>query len=364
MPRAVNKKGVKAQTSNVPSTHALPAPFQPVTGEVLSFTDTLPENHIYIVHVETTPPGLRKQAFLVPVILNLIILSGLCWRLYYAVPAYLEQMITILGHETRWTVKPNALSWNDLGNILFYRTFLLSMDYVIFGFGGRWPLEFVFGDKYGRYAGPCGWKKYVGFSRSKEAVVRRGRKWDNPIYEKQVDRKKQSKPEKSWTKDEELAVYSKCSDALRKDITSKNALSLLDKDWDLDYQAMIDATVLLEKKSMSYKDIDQVVLAPWQGRWYCWYPHGLEVGSEERSVTEKDEKLEGFKKRLAEIGCEDVFYRWIELIQYETSRPNAFTEERKKAVVQEFRKMLRSRSKDDEAFIALIGGPSELPGLR
>lgn len=359
-----NQQSALLQTngSTTINTHAPPSPFTAASAALLPLADTLPTDHVFIVHVETTPPGLRKQAFLVPIILNLVILSGLCWRLYYAVPTYLEQMITILGYETQWTVKPRALDWSDLGVILFYRTFLLSMDYVIFGLAGRWPYYFVFGDKYGRYTGPCGWKWAVGFDRKQEPVVRRGRKWDMSIYAKEAERKNSSKPEKSWTKEEELAVHTKCSDALRTSMTTKNALTLLDKDWDLDYAGMVDATYLLDTAKISTTDIDRVVLVPWQGKWYTWYPHASEA-SAGQPAGEKDENLENFRKHLVKLGCEDVFYRWIELIQYETSQPGGFTVARRQAAEAELRKMLQTRYKDDKAFIDSLGGLASIPGL-
>lgn len=351
-----------ANTASALTAHAPPAPFKSAPAALLPLAETLPTDHVFLVHVESTPPGMRKQTFLVPIILNLIILSGLCWRLYYAVPTYLEQMITIMGYETRWTVKPKALAWHDLGEILFYRTFLLSMDYVIFGLLGRWPYEFLFGDKHGRYVGPCSWKWTVGFSRKQEPIVRRGRKWDSPIYAKPAERKKLNKAEKSWTQEEELTIHTKCSDALSTAATTKNALTLLDKDWDLDYAGMVDATELLDASQISIMDLDRVVLVPWQGKWYSWYPHASQAPTD-RPVGAKDEKLENFRKHLSELNCDDIFYRWIELIQYETSQPGGFTAERRKSAEAELRKMLKSKQKDDEAFITSVGGLTSIPGL-
>lgn len=324
----------------------------------------MPRDHVFVVHPEQTPPALRRQAFIVPVLLNLIISAGLCWRLYHAVPVYLEQLITILGYETSWTVTPKNLAWGDLINIVGSRTILLTIDYVIFGILGRWPYEFLFGDRYGRYVGCAVWKWDVGFTRPKEPVVRRGRKWDVPIFLDEEERKKQAKPGDTWTKEEELAVYTKCTDALRKSQTSKNALSLLDKDWDLDYRAMVDTTELIDQTKLSLDDVDHVVLVPWQGKWYSWYPHKVEATDGHTDpIPERDEKLEGFKKHLIELGCEDVFYRWIEIVQYETSQPARFTQAKKNEAEQELRRMLRSRKRDDESFVQAVGGLQNVPGL-
>ncbi|KAK5940124.1 hypothetical protein PMZ80_007542 [Knufia obscura] len=341
-----------------------PSPFESAPVSLLSLTKYLPRDHVFIVHLEQTPPALRRQAFIVPVLLNLIITAGLCLRLYYAVPVYLEQLVTILGYETSWTVKPKGLAWGDLMYILAYRTMLLTFDYAIFGLLGRWPYEFLFGNKYGRYMGCAGWKWEVGFNRSKEPVVRRGRTWDIPIFQDEEQRKNQGKPETSWTKEEELAVYTKCTDALRRTQTSKNALSLLDRDWDLDYNAMVDTTELVDQAKINLEDIDHVALVPWQDQWYSWYPHRVKTADGHvEPVEEKDERLESFKKHLIGLNCEDVFYRWIEIVQYETSQPARFTATKREEAEQELRRMLRSRKKNDEAFIQAVGGLQNVPGL-
>ena len=273
-------------------------------------------------------------------------------------------MITILGYETSWTVAPKSLGWGDLMNILANRTLLLTIDFAIFGLLGRWPYEFLFGDKYGRYMGCAGWKWNVGFDRPKEPVVRRGRKWDLPIFQDEEQRKNLGKPEKSWTKEEELAAYTKSTDALRKAQTSKSALSLLDRDWDLDYKAMVDATDLVDQKKLSLDAIDHVVLVPWQGTWYSWYPHRVETENGHiEPVQERDERLESFKKHLIDLKCEDIFYRWIEIVQYETSQPTGFTSAKRKKAEQELRRMLRLRNKDDDALIRNVGGLQNIPGL-
>lgn len=350
-------------TSTTASTTFPPSPFQLAPQAVLPLADRLPKDHVFLVHLEDTPPDLRRHTFLVPILLNLFITVGLCARLIYAAPVYLEQLITIFGYETKWTVHPKTLGWLDLIGILGERTILLATDYVLFGLLGRWPWEFLFGDRYGRYVGAAGWKWNVGFSRRPEPIVRRGRKWDVPIFASEKERKKQGKPEKFWTKEEELLIYTNGSEGLRKINTSKNALSLLDRDWDLDYCAMVDATELLDKGSIKSNDLDHVILVPWNGRWYCWYPHSTGASIMAEVSGQQDDKLEKFKKTLVELGCEDVFYRWIEIIQYETNQPGALSAKKKQEAEQELRRMLRDRKKDDESFMKSIGGSNGVPGL-
>jgi len=366
-PKSAGKPSV-ASTTSPPASSAiadsLPSPFEPVSTVLASFVKTLPKDHIYIVHLEKTSFSTKRSAFLVPVLLNLIITAGLCWRIYYAVPIYLEQLITIFGHETSWTVQPGAMDTIGLVTVVSSRTVLLMIDYGLFGFLGRWPWEFIFGDKYGRYTGAFGWKRNVGFHRQEEVIVRRGRKWDVPIYLDEQHRKGQGKPGKAWTKEEELAVYTKCSDGLRKATVAKTALSLLDKDWDLDYRAMLDATELVDDGKLRTQDLDRVVLVPWDRKWYLWYPDRSETANGAvNTQVQEDSELETFKQHLIDIKCEDIFYRWVEIVQYETSLPSGFTAKRRKEAEEELRGMLKARHKDDQAFWEAIGGISGVPGL-
>lgn len=365
-PKPASKSSFTTTTtsSNLSSTTCPPSPFELAPQAILPLADRLPKDHVFLVHIERSPPDLKRHTFLVPILLNLLITIGLCIRLYYAAPVYLEQLITIFGYETQWTVQPGKLAWFDLIGILGERTILLATDYICFGMLGRWPWEFLFGDRYGRHVGAAGWKWTVGFDRKLEPVVRRGRKWDLPIFAPEKERRKQSKPEKSWTKEEEILVYTKCSEALRKQITIKNALSLLDRDWDLDYCAMVEATELLDQGTMKFDDIDHVALVPWNGRWHCWYPHHTGAAETVQVAGQQDVKLENFKKGLIQLGCEDVFYRWIELIQYETNnQTGGLSAAKKDEAEKDLRRMLKDRKKDDEAFMRSIGGTAGVPGL-
>ena len=353
-----------ATTASSKVFNAPPEPFKPVSSNLYPLTECMPEDHVIVVHPEKTPAALRKQTFVVPVLLNSVLLIVLCHRIFYAVPIYLEQIITIMGFETAYTVHPKELPWADLLSVLGSRTMLLSFDYVLFGLLGRWPLEFLMGNKHGRYVGCAAWKWNIGFERKTEIIVRRGRKWDTSLFESDVHRLKQGLPGKSWSKEEELSVYNKATTALDRLTTSKSALSLLDKNWDLDYKAMVDATDFFDERKLSIDDIDHVVLVCWGGRWYFWYPHKSTASNElDKNVQQQDVKLEKFKKVLTDHKCDDVFYRWIEIVQYETAQPGGFTVLKKKEAEQELRKLLTRRKQDSDQIFNAVGGVHEIPGL-
>jgi len=151
---------------------------------------------------------------------------------------------------------------------------------------------------------------------------------------------------------------------LRKATVAKTALSLLDKDWDLDYRAMLDATELVDDGKLRTQDLDRVVLVPWDRKWYLWYPDRSETANGAvNTQVQEDSELETFKQHLIDIKCEDIFYRWVEIVQYETSLPSGFTAKRRKEAEEELRGMLKARHKDDQAFWEAIGGISGVPGL-
>lgn len=372
MPRAGSKKTTRESATSATRvtksavTDAPPAPFAPIPAGLAAFTNTLPTDHVFLLHADTSTSALRRKVFIVPVLLNTFLAGLLIWRLYYAVPEYLYQVLTIFGYQTSWTVDTQAMPAVDIFKVITSRTAYLMIDYLIFFVLGRWPYEFLFGSKYGRFTGAAGWKLSVGFNREKEAVVRRGRGWDDSIFASEVIRREQGKTGAQWTKEEELIVYTRCTAALRKTYTSRTSYLLLDKDWDLDFQGMIDANELIDEGKLNWADMDHVVLVPFSDHWFCWYPHAVESRGEAVPIPElptRDERLETLRQKLIAMDCEDLFYRWIEIVQYETSREGGFDSLRKKAAVEELQSMLKERGLDEHDFWQSIGGEGMLPGL-
>lgn len=70
-----------------------------------------------------------------------------------------------------------------------------------------------------------------------------------------------------------------------------------------------------------------------------------------------------FKDRLTAIGKENLFFRWIELIQYESSQPGGFTPERQQDAVVKAKELFERQGVDFEQFIKDIGGLDGIPGL-
>lgn len=63
------------------------------------------------------------------------------------------------------------------------------------------------------------------------------------------------------------------------------------------------------------------------------------------------------------LGKESVFFRWIELIQYESSQPGGFTPQRRVDTIEKARQLFEEQGIEFEEFLESVGGIQALPGL-
>ncbi|OAP63140.1 hypothetical protein AYL99_02367 [Fonsecaea erecta] len=356
--KRANRPATSSTTSTKPPTSTAsnpPAPFQYAPTSLRPFLATLPTDHIYLVHLDHTPPSLKKRVFAVPALLNVAITTALCFRLYYAVPVYLEQIITIFGYDTAYKIDTKTAGVGELMNAVISRTALLMLDYVIFGWIGSWPREFVFGSRLLRSVGPVEWRMTMGF-RDTEIIVRRGRLWDTPLL-------LGDKPDeaKTWNLDDELTIKVKVDPAMRHEILEKTGFLLLDRDWDLDYKAMLDAHRLVEKGVIQLKELENLALAYHEKQWLVWKVH--ETTDLTANGQQQDSTVERFRRILTDLGAQAVFFRWIEIVQYETSQPGGFTQGRQAEAIRELRARLEKKGVDYAKFWEDIGGQAGLPGF-
>lgn len=349
------RKGFKSTSTPKPSTTPakvtkFPTPWEAVSGGLEAFTSTLPSDHIYVVHVDKTPVAAKKQAFLVPIVLNTLIVLGMIARIYYAAPIYLSLIIDVFNIDTSYAIDPSIATKKDIVSTVFARTFLFASDYAIFWLIGSWPREFVAGSAINRFVGPLGWRMSVGLQKE-EIIVRRGRKWDISI----------AQPEKDWSVEDELTMKVKVEAAMSRSYTSKTGLSLLDRDWDLDYKGMTDAHRFIEDGRAKIEELEDCALVSYQDQWLFWRVH--EKVSEASGAG--DPKVQAFKQKLADHGCESVFYRYMELLQYETNQPVADLDEVRSRLEQELKRSMKAKKPDVDfdQFLKDIGGPESIPGF-
>lgn len=352
MPRSA-KKGPKvtaiSNSSNAaPKTTQIPPPFvSPSASFADAFLSLLPQSHVYLLHIDTTPATLKRRVFLVPVCMNVLITLGLVIRAYFALPVYLALLIATFGYASEATIDLKQSGYGALFGITASRTMLLLGDYVLFSLLGSWPWNFVFGNEESRFGSPSKWRWYLGF-QEKEILVRSSKRWDRGLVP-------------NWTQDDEVTLKSKIMPTVQEDKLAKSGLLLLDKDWNLDYAAMVEAHRLVKEGKLKLDDFEKAVLVYHQPArsWMIW-----EMNQEDmpQKAKQRDALLK-FKDKLAAMGHEDLFYRWVELVQYESTMPGGFTQERQAAAMREARRMFNEAGVDFEKFWIEIGGSRGMPGL-
>lgn len=352
MARTSAKKAAKAPAKTnttkpeSPPNTELPSPFvSPSSDLVSTFLSTLDSAHIYIFHVDTTPSTLKHRVFLVPVCMNILTVLGLAIRAYYALPVYGALLLATFGHQSEARVETS--DYSALLGITAGRTMLFLTDYMLFAIVGSWPWNFVFGNEANRYGSPVKWRRNVRF-QDKEIIVRSSRKWDMSLVP-------------NWTLDDELTVKHKIMPAVQKDYLAKSGYLLMDKNWELDFAAMVDAHMVVKEEKLKFDDFDKAVAVYHQPTksWMIW-----QVAREDVPKTaEQRDTMIKFKDKLTEMGHENLFYRWVELVQYESTMPGGFTEGRQASAMREARRMFTQSGVDFAKFWEEVGGSQGMPGL-
>lgn len=283
--------------------------------------------------------------------MNIILSLVLVWRLYYAIPMYFDLLIGTMGYYSTTLVDVRASTRSQLFNITVTRTLTLLGDYMLFTLLGSWPWRFVFGVAATRYSSPLRWRMALGF-KDREVIVRQSRMWDKSLLP-------------DWTLDDELTLKDKIMPALDKKYLEKTGYLLEDKNWSLDFQAIIDAHSLIDAKKLGFRDFDKAVLVFYppsngpHGGWMIWH-----VSKEDETQTAaQQDNLVRFKDKLTAMGHEDLFYRWVELVQYESNSPGGFTPGRQATAMREAKRMFEAKGIDFAKFWQEVGGMEGMPGL-
>ena len=124
---------------------------------------------------------------------------------------------------------------------------------------------------------------------------------------------------------------------------------------------MLDAHRLAEKGTIQLQDLENLALVYYQKQWLIWRIH--EAPDLAVQAGQGDNVVEKFRNKLADLGAEDVFFRWIEIVQFETSQPGGFTQGRQAEAVRELKKRLEKKEIDFATFWEDIGGQAGLPGF-
>ncbi|KAI3319826.1 hypothetical protein HD806DRAFT_508059 [Xylariaceae sp. AK1471] len=315
----------------------LPPPFKRPPEVLQPIIDTFNEKHVYIMHIDNKPPEFKRKVFMVPVLMNLAIVALFLWRLYYIGPYYLSLVASAMGYWNETTMFVEEMSWEEIFPEVSRRAFTFMLDFLLFVFLWPWPVDFAFGQQHGN---PVAWRRSIGF-RKREVVVRRSRKWSEKVGDVVSDGEDGTNVARSVF----LARVSAATGPMV--LGDKTGYVLMDGDWDLDWAAMVDATTMVDKKLAAIEAFTLVILV-YQEDW-GWLCVDLK-GEAEAQVDGRRRQVLLFRDALAAIGKEDLFYRWIEIVQYESSQPGGFGPEKQEAAAKQIRELFSKEGVDFDQF--------------
>jgi hypothetical protein len=320
-------------------------PFVKAPSLLQPFLEPLSTKEIYLVHIDTHPPDFKKQLFIVPVLLNAAIILLIAYRVYNGAFIYPALLAMAIGRTSSMTVDTSAISWNEFGSLILRRTVTFAFDYFLITLFVGWPIRFI--------RGPVNWRRAIGF-RDREVVVRQSRKsWSQKLVRNR------------WIYDDEETVRDKIVPAVSPERVKKSGFLLVDADWDLDYDAMVRAhrSIDLTRKGEGIQ-LDEyrtaVLVHTDEDGWLIW--RVADEGSKDKE--QQRDQIFAFREKLASMGKEDLFFRWVELVQYESSQPGGFTPERQRSTMLQVQKMFEAKNVDFPRLWREVGGEEgDLPNL-
>ncbi|KAF2263785.1 hypothetical protein CC78DRAFT_496332 [Lojkania enalia] len=332
---------------------SIPEPFSPAPMEILPLLSTFSKDSVYITHVDSHPAWFKRRIFLVPVSLNITIAILLAWRAYIAIPFYWAIFQSVFGNHNETTIEYAKSSWGELAGQVIWRGMVFMFDFMLFRIVGPWPWTFFFE----RPGNPASWRLSAGF-RNEEVYIRVSRGWNaKDLLGEAEGSTGKAGGDSPFFKMRILPAV----DARR--LREKTGYLLMDKDWDLEFAAMTAATWLLDKKEVPMELLRKSVFV-WvggqeSGQWAVWDCWKLDEGSE----TEARKKIMLFKDRLTAMGKESLFFKWVELVQFESSVPGGFTHERQVATAEKAKTLFEEQGVDFEQLANDIGGLEGMPGM-
>ena len=341
-------KSPSTSKSAAPTSVDLPKPFSRPSPKLDEFLPKLSKQHFYITHIDTKPRDFKQKIFLVPVLMNFLLIGGIIWRIKFIGPYYMKVCFSLMGGYTNETTIDTANTpMGDILREIFRRAVIFMIDLLIYVFIWPWPRDFFAGRTIGN---PVAWRLGVGF-RDREIIVRRSRRWDQAVTN---------------VLDEESPATQELFSNLRQAVdpmwmNEKTGYLMLNKEWDLDWRAMVKATKLVDKKQMALEDFMTTILVHHQE--FGWLTVEFNQAGGSAKEEEGRRKIVAFKDELTSLGKENLFFRWIELVQYESSQPGGFGPERQLRTTEKAREMFEAQGVDFDKFWVKVGGMQGMPGM-
>ncbi|EED19905.1 conserved hypothetical protein [Talaromyces stipitatus ATCC 10500] len=330
------KRSVKGKEPSK-STAKPPTPFVKAPSILKPFLELLSLNEIYLIHIDRESPDFKKQLFILPVLLNTAIVLFFAYRIYNGFYVYPDIFASALGLSTKSTVDLTSQPMKSAVSTVLRRTLTFSIDYFLVTIFLLWPIRFI--------QGPIYWRRKVGF-RQREVVVRQSRSTWSATLERN-----------RWVYGDEKVVREKVVPAVAPQRIKKSGYLLIDADWDLDYKAMVRAHELIDNinkgSGVQLDEFRTAILVNTDDEgWLIW-----RVADENNKEREQQrDQLFAFQEKLTSMGKEDLFFRWVELVQYESSQPGGFTPERQRNAMLQAQEMFESEGVDFSQFWREVGG--------
>ncbi|PNS19423.1 hypothetical protein CAC42_2600 [Sphaceloma murrayae] len=323
-----------------------PAPFTLAPEALGPFLSTLDPAHVYITHIDRFPSVFKRRIFIVPVVLNLTIFLLLCWRTYAITPFYLQLLNTLLGYPSPLTIDRSAHSTPALVWIVLKRALTFALDFVLVRFVLPWPVTFFLESP----GNPVLWRWKVGF-REEEIVVRESRRWG---ARELVGGSKVGEESPFWKTRVLPAVD-------RRFCREKSGYMMMGKDFDLDFVGMIKAHEAVGRKEVELSVFEKSVIVYKEGVGWCVW----RVFEKERDVEEEEsrKKIVALKDRLTAMGKESLFFRWIEIVQYESTQPGGFGRDKQEKMMGRIKEEFVKEGVDFDQIVKEVGGLDGTPGM-
>ena len=318
-----------------------PPPFKQAPEILSNFVEGLSRKHVYVTHIDSKPASFKRKMFMIPIAMNVCVAALFVWRMYHILPWYFKLFISSMGHNNETTFPIEKSTWEELGWEVGKRAATFFFDFILFAFVWPWPLEFVAGITYGN---PAKWRWNVGF-REKEIYVRRSRDWYDVVNDAVHD----DTSKKIFT-----AYVNQATSPMLQE--QKTGYLLMNAQWDLDWNAMVHAHAMVDKKDVALDAFKSLVLLYHEE--FGWLSYDLKMSSA-ANEDEKRRQVFAFRDALAGMGKEKLFYRWVEVVQYEASQPGGFGPEQQEAAAKRIRELFQEEDIDfDELWKDTVGTDS------
>ncbi|CAD6501315.1 BgTH12-01567 [Blumeria graminis f. sp. triticale] len=342
MPREGKKSRAFKQSS--PPELNCDVPFSKAPSSLTTLLSKLEKSCIYITHIDKKPKDFKLKIFMVPLLTNVVIIGLLLWRVKAIGPWYIRIIWSLLGHPNELTVNVAQSSMSTLSQEIFQRFLVFMIDLILYLFLWHWPREFFAGSRNGN---PFSWRLAIGF-REKEIVVRRSR-----ISNFDFDRINEIEEDKKVL----LYMIQKAIDPLY--MNDKTGYMMINKEWDLDWNAMSTATSLIDKNTLSFDDFKTtaILLHSKKHGWLTFKSCNTTVDRDEgRNVKMNIIK---FRDELNAMGKESLFIKWVKLVE-EASQTGDFGAEQQNLTMAKVKVMFENEKVDFEKIWAKASGPDEV----